>query len=670
MTPNPLPTGAVAGTGRETSELPDREGSMSNNSTPERRRRVLARPRARERTRRDAVFAMVFVVFSLFFLWTIATSGARSAFSGDPSDYYGELTTGFLHGELSIPTPAPAALSALPDPYSPLQNGPWQQSFHDLALYHGHFYLDWGPTPVLTLYHPWRLVGLGNIPESWALWIFSAAGLGFSLLTLRTLVATYAPRARTWRVALGAIALAMGSVVPFIDRTPDIYEVAVGCAYCFLALGLYLLASGGLGARRSNWRLAVGSLALGLAAGARWDLLLATLLLAPLGIWLVRRDRLNSWGARLRLGGIVFGPAALVVAGLLAYNVARFGSPLEVGTSYQLAGFDPTKTPYYLIGYLWPNLYYYLVAPIRFTLAFPYFALPPPPAYPGGVPASYSPEVIGGIFTTTPILLALFAAPFVARRRVAKDWRVVAVTLMLCAFTIIALIALGVPGGSMRYEVDFVTLLLLPAIMTWLLSEPARRWSRRLIGAVGAVLIGFGCVVAFGISLAGYHRQIFATAPSQVHVLEDATQPLADLVTRILGHPVVVDAGCDAGLTTTPRYSTLGVGDITYAVISEGTCTLQVLSPGRGTWTLSMNLGPAPGRTLPPGSRISLQITDASGAHRYDYSGSAGSVSFPVHLAAGTNHLTLRAVAPSLPHLAIDEGLLSASEMSVAGPQR
>ena len=70
------------------------------------------------------------------------------------------------------------------------------------------------------------------------------------------------------------------------------------------------------------------------------------------------------------------------------------------------------------LDYIVPGLYYYLLAPARLTLDFPYVQLPPPPAFPH-VPAGYDGvEATGGLLPNVPILLFLLGAvPFVLTRR-------------------------------------------------------------------------------------------------------------------------------------------------------------------------------------------------------------------------------------------------------------
>jgi hypothetical protein len=84
-----------------------------------------------------------------FYMWTAATS-IPFTFPTSSADLYNELTTALLHGHTYLPIPVPPGLLHLADPYNPAQNGQYNSLYHDLSLYKGHFYSQWGPTPVLT----------------------------------------------------------------------------------------------------------------------------------------------------------------------------------------------------------------------------------------------------------------------------------------------------------------------------------------------------------------------------------------------------------------------------------------------------------------------------------------------------------------------------------------
>jgi hypothetical protein len=66
---------------------------------------------------------------------------------------------------------------------------------------------------------------------------------------------------------------------------------------------------------------------------------------------------LASTKPRGQLLAALAGPYGACVLLLLAYSFARFGNPLEVGQSYQLAGYNPQDVHFGSAGYLLPNLW-------------------------------------------------------------------------------------------------------------------------------------------------------------------------------------------------------------------------------------------------------------------------------------------------------------------------
>jgi hypothetical protein len=181
-----------------------------------------------------------------------------------------------------------------------------------------------------------------------------------------------------------------------------------------------------------------------------------------------------------------------------------------------------------------------VIAPVRWTLAFPFFALPPPPAYPGTVPAAYSPEIIGGIFTTTPICLWLLGGFTSARRKLEPVLLGAMCASVAVAALIVFVISFGIPGGTMRYEVDFASLIILPAVIGWLLFEPSRRALQRASTTIGALALLYGAAVGVAISITGPNDQMATGNPTGYQQLEDLTSPLPTLVTMLEGHARIV----------------------------------------------------------------------------------------------------------------------------------
>ncbi len=601
----------------------------------------------------------VFLFASLFYAWTAASAGDRAEFFAYP-DYYAQLSEGFLHGELSIPTPAPKGLVDLANPYNPVANAKYRVNFGDLALYHGHLYLDWGPTPAITLYLPWHLLHLGTLSGNLAIWIYSVVGLAAALALLYALVEAFLPKARAiWVVLIGA-AVAFGNGVPFIDREPDIYEVAVAAGYCFSMLGCYLLATGCLLGRWRPKRLALGSFCLGLAVAARQDLLVLGLLLAGALVFAWRKRHAGeqgSLGTPLRAAMILLAPFVAVAALLAIYDFARFGSFTQIGASYQLAGFNPRSTPYYQLSYLAPSWYFYLVSPLHWSLTFPFISIPQPIA-PIGVPPAYAPEIIGGIFSQSPILLSLLAAPLALRRRLPSALRTAMWLSLTTGFVIVTAIALSIPGGSERYVVDFATLFLIPAGLCWLAWTPRRRLWRIVVRGAGTLLICYGVVAGIAVSITGYYDQITFTQPGLYQDLTSATNGVGDLITSLLGHPVLTAIDTSAGITDQTSWDSFGVGDVIYMNISGNPANLEVVSPGRGTYDLTMSVGPGPQYSAAGNSPIYLEVRDASGTYRFRYHN--GTVNLPLRLRGGDNHALLSVVVPGR-NLPSSDSILSCS---------
>ena len=98
-------------------------------------------------------------------------------------------------------------LLALKDPWDPVANAPYR--LHDASLYNGHYYVYFGPVPVITLYLPWRIVTGWSIPNNLAVILFLLAGYIFSCLLLFTLLdgAGVQPSWLQKRIAIAALGL-------------------------------------------------------------------------------------------------------------------------------------------------------------------------------------------------------------------------------------------------------------------------------------------------------------------------------------------------------------------------------------------------------------------------------------------------------------------------------
>ena len=522
------------------------------------------------------------------YLWSATSSGNPIALDGPPT-YYALLADGYESGHLYLPVKPAPELLALPNPFDPVANAPYR--LHDASLYKGHYYLFYGPTPALVLYLPWDLLPfVGPMPDNLAAALFGLAGLIFSVLALRFIVRRFLPATPGWMLGVGVVALTFSNLVPFLLRRPAIYEVALAAGYCFVAAGVWLTLSGTLAETVSRRRVVLGSLCLGLAIGCRPNLGLVGAVLVLALIMLVR-----SGTSRRRAALLAFGPFLACGLLLIVYNVARFGSPTEFGFSYQLAGADVRTRDTLSMSYLVPGAYYYLLAPARHDLVFPFFHIAPPPTYPGTLSPAYDGlEPVAGIFRNLPItLLALLALALPLHRRIGLP-RVLGRVLaggVVIALVLTLFAAALFWGATERYEVDVAWWLLLTGLIVWFALVAAlrarRRW-RTLVQVAGVLALAWGAAYAFAVSLTGYYDNLRAGNPGAYSTLADTFGPFQTAVARVAGKPLMLEITGAPLEARGPGDRYLSAATFNLAVPAEvrlvagGRGTTDVVAPGRG----------------------------------------------------------------------------------------
>jgi hypothetical protein len=435
-------------------------------------------------------------LFLAFYVWTAATT-TPIRFTSGADGVHGQLADALLHGRLDLGD-APDDFGTLINPYDPLQNGVNDRNLalHDLSYRDGKIYSYWGPAPAVLLFAPARLLGIA-FSQTLAVAGFAFLGLLFSVLVLLTLQRRFAPHAEAWKVNAGIVLLGLANALPYTIRRPDKYEVAIAAGLCFAMLATWLLLSALLredDRPPSLRRLALGSLALGLAVASRPSHALTAAGLIALSAWLARGTASGRWA---RTAAALLGPVAAIGVLLALYNHARFGSFTEFGLAYQLAGVDVTARDSFSLSYLLPGLWFYVLAPPHPVPLFPFVEVGPPPSYPGHMPATYDGlEPTGGLLVLAPILLLMVVAPLRARA-MEPALRAVLLTFAAVAAALAVFAAVAFWGATMRYEVDFASFLLLGALVLWLRSR--RRW----LAIAGAAAIAWAALLGLALSFTG-----------------------------------------------------------------------------------------------------------------------------------------------------------------------
>jgi hypothetical protein len=460
-----------------------------------------------------------------FYVWTAANGyPLREA----PRDgYYNQLTAAFRAGQLHLLEEPKPEMFELSRPYEAAKNAPVR--LHDASLYRGKYYLYFGVVPALTLFVPWRLLGLGELPEALAALAFAVGGLFFWLAVLSRLLRDHLPGASAGLRAVTALVLGIASVVPFILRCSFVYEVAIAGGYFFLAGAcfFFLSADDERGMRVS--RLALGGLFLGLAAGCRPNLLVAALFLPLLALPAWRR--MPSGRGKALLAAAV--PFALCLFLLGLYNRARFDSWTEFGARYQLQGLRPVS--WFDLRAVPVAFYYHFLAPPDLRLDFPFvFAVN---AYPWESPDGFFMSSSTGLLMHAPIVLALlFAVPLLKSApledRDRLRWRL---ALIACVGFLIPLLTSFVfASAAMRFEVDFASFLIAPALV--LLVAAHRRGGGRsgIVRTAVVLLLAWSMLTGLALSIQGGSDGLRLFNPPAFAALERRFEPLRILLGRLL----------------------------------------------------------------------------------------------------------------------------------------
>jgi len=414
-------------------------------------------------------------------LWVVNGVAALENAPGYGGHYYESLVDGFLKGQTSLSIEPSPELLKLPDPYDPRRNFAYRLS--DATLYHGKYYIYYGPTPAVVLMLPWRVLTGSHIPERIACVVFATLALGGLGLLLSGVRDRHFPGLSGWVLA-GIVLIAMHAAwLPVTLRRPGFWELPHAAALACLWWSLFFLwrcRSGGGGA---GWALALGA-SLALLLGSRPSYLFAAGVIAlvavvPAG---ARSAGAPRWRAALALACTLGLGGAL----LLWYNYARFGKFGEFGQSYQLFSGGQEHASHFSAAFVAFNAWLYLGSLPDLSPYFPFVK----PVWPGELPSGYLfLEEMHGVCFGLPVLFAGWAAVAWAwrRRRTAAFRPEVSVVVAGAATSLLAAAVLvGLEAASSRYITELtggwtvVAALGLMVIFAPPVPGPAAAWRRPL----------------------------------------------------------------------------------------------------------------------------------------------------------------------------------------------
>lgn len=429
---------------------------------------------------------------SVLIVWTALGRWAFPAIGPAQGDYYNLLVHGFEKGSLAMDLAVPERLKEIAVPWDPTQRPKDLWVPADVSYANGKFYLYFGVVPVVVLFWPFKALTGADLPFAYGLCVFALGAFWVLAALWLRILRDHFPRAGGLAKLGGVAVLGLAGGLLILARRANFWELPIASGQFFLAV-MVTCAYRALGAARPLGWLAGAGAALGLAVGSRPTLAVAGVALAVTVLVLTARVwRGAGWPAARRLfvravlaGGL---PLGVIMAGLLAYNHARFGSATEFGLNYQLTSVHEAKAQHFSLRFAPFNAGAYFWRAPEVERYFPFLQPPVQPPVPARY---YTAEYVFGLLWICPVLWFVLAwwrqgrgAAVAPLGGVLAAVAGPATAVLLCFNTAVS-----------RYTADFLPWWLLLALLGYVLAEAARPtfWRRGLFAAAVVVsgLAGF-----------------------------------------------------------------------------------------------------------------------------------------------------------------------------------
>jgi hypothetical protein len=458
------------------------------------------------------VLAAVSALVGEYYWWAVRASGDRLFWNQNLNGYYNLLGRGFVAGHLYLPIePSPQLLSQ-PNPWDPSVDPALKM--HDMALYHGRYYLYFGATPAVLLFAPWRLLTGHDLPERFAIFILAFGGFLCACGALLRVLDLASVRAGPVVLAILLVGLGCCQSIPYLLNRVAIYEVAIAGGYFCLSAALFCLTHGIGNGGRVGW-LAGAGLMYGCAVGCRPHLVFAGFLTLAGLILFMARSRGLAAAVFCRESAAFLAAFTLAGLTLAAYNYDRFGNPLEFGLRYQLPAAPGQNRIDLAIRNLLPGFYYMLLSPPYIAPVFPWirmvwhFIFDSPQSHP--FPPQYFIEPTVGALWLSPLILAAPFAPFQAR--VGREASLILAIVSLSSGAVL-LFLMSAHLASHRYETDFVASGVFAAVAGLGIRVcRSSGWRRATLGVALALVVGYSTVANLALGFTGPYDDILKNRP-------------------------------------------------------------------------------------------------------------------------------------------------------------
>ncbi len=479
--------------------------------------------------KQNAVTVSVAVLLSLAYLIIPFGNSSFITPKWQHHNQYNELAQSFLNGSLSLEKEVPQELIDMDNPYDRTERSkvlskagiskasqPW-----DLAYYEGKYYVYFGVLPVLLFYLPCNLLGF-SFPNFLGVVIFSWVLIAGIFLLYREFLKHYKKQVPYLLYLLLSVCTVISGGVIYMIKRPDFYSIPIMGALAFSIMGFYfwLCAKQDDGILKPS-KLFIGSLFMASVIALRPNLIFFSCGAFVIFWNSVFRDReLLSVSSRLsdkKFSGITntlcfCAPYIIIGIAVMAYNAARFSSPFDFGSAYNLTVADMTLRGF--AAERWDlGVFEYLFRLPTVTSEFPFLTADVPKTEYIGYTSREN--MYGGIFVTHALLWALCG---IHKIRKEKPFKFI-VFLCITSF-FVCLVDIQAGGIYPRYTSDFALFFVLAAAATlFLLYEKHPSATCRFVSAALLLTVLYDFLLILGSvssDFSAVREYIYSTPLSQL----------------------------------------------------------------------------------------------------------------------------------------------------------
>lgn len=332
--------------------------------------------------RRLFVFVAVLLSLLSYFLCAVSMEGElllEYPLKGSVDDYgcYVQTFDAFQKGRLDIDTEYDlSVLESLENPYDYSARkdatGEKYGVFWDRAFYNGKLYSYFGVAPIILLYYPVFFLTGKVLSDSLAAALLSEIFCCLAVALVFLLCKRMEKKPPLLLALVFAAALPFGSLVFPTLTNANFYHIAVlsGMTFVMAFFVSFLCATETPDGIKRKIIFALSGFSVAAIVASRPNMVLYVLIAIPFMFSVIKKC---EYGKKSLIGDISAFSVPMLVGGVLImlYNNARFGSPFDFGTAYQLTVTDTSRYSFEL-SMLVPSIYHYLLQRPSLNDIFPY----------------------------------------------------------------------------------------------------------------------------------------------------------------------------------------------------------------------------------------------------------------------------------------------------------